>query len=58
MPPPERALTSSVPLSWAGSNGLISASSRPGSVKANGIPVGDPQPVPTSGTVSPTWRLR
>ena len=43
LPPPERALTSSVPLSCAGSNGLISATSRPGSVNANGIPVGDPQ---------------
>ena len=57
MPPPERALISSVPLSCAGSNGLISATSRPGSVNANGIPVGEPQPVPTSGTVSPTWRV-
>src|ERR687887_139958 len=56
LPPPERALTSSVPLSCAGSNGLINATSRPGSVNANGIPVGEPQPVPTSGTVSPTWR--
>ena len=57
MPPPERALTSSVPLSWAGSNGFISATSRPGSVNANGTPRGEPQLVPTSGTVSPTWRV-
>ena len=57
LPPPERALTSSVPLSCAGSKGLISATSRPGSVNANGIPVGEPQLVPTSGTVSPTCRV-
>ena len=35
----------------------MSATSRPGSVNANGIPVGEPQLVPTSGTVSPTWRV-
>ena len=46
LPPPPLALTSIVPLSWAGSNGLSSSTVRPGSVNANGIPVGEPQRVP------------
>src|SRR3954471_8787202 len=57
LPAPERALTSRVPLSCAASNGFRSTTSRPGSVKANGTPLGDPQAVPTSGTVSPTCRV-